>query len=75
MQALATGVGDLKRVLTNVKARGTWAEYQLGAILEEILTPEQFPKNVQVKDLSSERGRGHARIIAAFGALVRAAAK
>lgn len=55
MQALATGVGDLKRVLTNVKARGTWAEYQLGAILEEILTPEQFQKNVQVKDLSSER--------------------
>jgi len=55
MQALATGVGDLKRVLTNVKARGTWAEYQLGAILEEILTPDQFQKNVQVKDLSSER--------------------
>ena len=55
MQALATGVGDLKRVLTNVKARGTWAEYQLGAILEEILTPDQFQKNVQVKELSSER--------------------
>lgn len=55
MQALATGVGDLKRVLTNVKARGTWAEYQLGAILEEILTPEQFQKNVQTNELSSER--------------------
>ncbi|MCL4503043.1 MAG: DNA recombination protein RmuC, partial [Deltaproteobacteria bacterium] len=39
MQHLATGVGDLKRVLTNVKVRGTWAEVQLGAILEQILTP------------------------------------
>ena len=42
MQQLATGVGDLKRVLTNVKARGTWAEVQLGAILEQVLTPEQY---------------------------------
>jgi DNA recombination protein RmuC len=49
MQHLATGVGDLKRVLTNVKVRGTWAEVQLGAILEQILTPEQFAKNVRVK--------------------------
>ncbi|MCX5893114.1 MAG: DNA recombination protein RmuC [Deltaproteobacteria bacterium] len=49
MQHLATGVGDLKRVLTNVKVRGTWAEVQLGAILEQILTPEQFEKNVRVK--------------------------
>ncbi|MGH8584271.1 MAG: DNA recombination protein RmuC [Gammaproteobacteria bacterium] len=55
MQSLATGVGDLKRVLTNVKARGTWAEVQLGAILEQILTPEQWAKNVCVKDESSER--------------------
>jgi DNA recombination protein RmuC len=55
MQALATGVGDLKRVLTNVKARGTWAEFQLGAILEEVLTPDQFQRNVQTKELSSER--------------------
>jgi DNA recombination protein RmuC len=39
MQSLATGVGDLKRVLTNVKARGTWAEVQLGALLEQVLTP------------------------------------
>ncbi|MGA9820444.1 MAG: DNA recombination protein RmuC [Desulfobaccales bacterium] len=54
MQNLATGVGDLKRVLTNVKARGTWAEVQLGAILEQILTPEQFGKNVRVKADSSE---------------------
>jgi DNA recombination protein RmuC len=54
MQNLATGVGDLKRVLTNVKARGTWAEVQLGAILEQILTPEQFEKNVRVKPGSLE---------------------
>ena len=55
MQSLATGVGDLKRVLTNVKARGTWAEVQLGGILEEMLTPEQYGKNVQVRADSGER--------------------
>jgi DNA recombination protein RmuC len=55
MQSLATGVGDLKRVLTNVKARGTWAEVQLGAILEQILIPDQFDKNVCVKADTSER--------------------
>ncbi len=55
MQNLATGVGDLKRVLTNVKARGTWAEFQLGAILEQILTTEQYEKNVCVKAGSAER--------------------
>ena len=49
MQSLATGVGDLKRVLTNVKARGTWAEVQLGALLDEILAPGQFEKNVHVE--------------------------
>lgn len=54
MQHLATGVGDLKRVLVNVKARGTWAEVQLGAILEQILTTEQFEKNVRVKPDSAE---------------------
>ena len=54
MQNLATGVGDLKRVLTNVKARGTWAEVQLGAILDQILTPGQYDKNVRVKAESSE---------------------
>ena len=54
MQHLATGVGDLKRVLTNVKVRGTWAEVQLGAILEQILTAEQFAKNVRVKAESME---------------------
>ena len=48
MKTLATGVGDLKRVLTNVKVRGTWGESQLGAIIEEILAPDQFGKNVAV---------------------------
>jgi DNA recombination protein RmuC len=46
MKTLASGVGDLKRVLTNVKTRGTWGEVQLGAIIEEILAPEQFERNV-----------------------------
>jgi DNA recombination protein RmuC len=55
MQSLASGVGDLKRVLTNVKLRGTWAEVQLGAILEQMLTAEQWSKNVCVKEGSSER--------------------
>lgn len=50
MQELATGVGDLQRVLTNVKERGTWGEYQLGAILEQILTPDQYGRNVHVQD-------------------------
>ncbi|HDZ90404.1 MAG: DNA recombination protein RmuC [Deltaproteobacteria bacterium] len=49
MQSLAAGVGDLKRVLTNVKARGTWGEVQLGAILEQILTPDQYAKNVRTR--------------------------
>jgi len=55
MQTLADGVGDLKRVLTNVKERGTWGEVKLGSILEQILTPEQFQANVQVKARSQER--------------------
>jgi DNA recombination protein RmuC len=50
MQTLATGVGDLKRVLGNVKERGTWGEYQLGAILSEILTPDQYARNVRTKE-------------------------
>ena len=50
MQALATGVGDLKRVLANVKTRGTWGEVQLGAILEQVLHPDQFDTNVATKD-------------------------
>ena len=55
MQTLASGVGDLKRVLTNVKARGTWAEVQLGAILDQMLTSEQYGKNVCVREGSAER--------------------
>jgi len=54
MQALATGVGDLKRVLTNVKTRGMWGEIQLETLLEQILTPEQYERNVQTKDNSGE---------------------
>jgi len=55
MQNLATGVGDLKKVLTNVKARGTWGEVQLGALLEQILTPDQYDKNVRTRGDSQER--------------------
>jgi DNA recombination protein RmuC len=50
MQSLATGVGDLKKVLTNVKTRGIWGEVQLGAMLEQALTPDQYAANVAVKD-------------------------
>lgn len=55
MRMLATGVGDLKRVLTNVKTRGTWGEVQLGAILEQILTPDQYARNVATKAGSGDR--------------------
>ncbi len=55
MQTLAAGVGDLKKVLTNVKTRGTWGEVQLEALLEQMLTPEQFAKNVATVPGSSER--------------------
>jgi DNA recombination protein RmuC len=54
MQNLATGVGDLQRVLTNVKVRGTWAEVQLGNLLDQILAPGQYERNVRVKADSSE---------------------
>jgi len=47
MQALASGVGDLKRVLTNVKTRGTWGEVQLMRLVEDIMTPEQYAINVK----------------------------
>ena len=49
MQNLATGVGDLKKVLTNVKTRGTWGEIQLENLLDQILTPDQYEKNVVTK--------------------------
>jgi DNA recombination protein RmuC len=48
-------VGDLKRVLTNVKSRGTWGEVQLGALLEQILAPDQYAKNVATRPGSKER--------------------
>ena len=54
MQNLASGVGDLKRVLSNVKTRGTWGEVQLGNLLEQILTPEQYEKNVVTKSGSRD---------------------
>lgn len=55
MQGLAAGVGDLKRIFSNVKVRGTWAEVQLGGILEQMLTLDQWDKNVCVKEGSAER--------------------
>jgi len=55
MQTLASGVGDLKKVLTNVKTRGTWGEIQLGNLLEQILSPEQYAKNVATKLGSNDR--------------------
>ncbi len=54
MRSLASGVGDLKKVLTNVKTRGTWGEVQLGALLDQILTPEQFDRNVKTKENSRD---------------------
>ena len=55
MQALATGVGDLKRVLTNVKSRGMWGEVQLGALLADMLPPSQYAQNVATRPGSNER--------------------
>ncbi|WP_333596156.1 DNA recombination protein RmuC [Schleiferia thermophila] len=55
MQTLASGVGDLKKVLTNVKTRGNLGEIQLGSILEQILSPEQYERNAIVKEGSQER--------------------
>ncbi len=55
MQALAAGVGDLKKVLSNVKSRGVWGEIQLGNILEQVLTPEQYATNVATKPGSGGR--------------------
>jgi DNA recombination protein RmuC len=55
MQTLAAGVGDLKKVLTNVKTRGIWGEIQLGNILEQVLSPEQYAVNVATRPNSNER--------------------
>lgn len=54
MQQLASDVGGLQRVLTNVKTRGGWGEVQLGALLEQVLTPDQFERNVRTRDDSGE---------------------
>jgi len=54
MQTLAQGVGDLKKVFTNVKSRGYWGEIQLANILEQFLTPEQYLTNVKIKDNSND---------------------
>ena len=55
MRQLATDVGGLQRVLTNVKTRGGWSEWQLGALLAEMLTPDQFSKNMKTRDETDER--------------------
>jgi DNA recombination protein RmuC len=55
MQTLAAGVGDLKKVLSNVKTRGTWGEVQLEALLDQVLTAEQYDKNVATRPRSNER--------------------
>lgn len=55
MQSLASGVGDLKKVLSNIKTRGTWGEIQLGNLLEQLLTKEQYEQNVATKLGSNER--------------------
>ena len=54
MQNLAADVGGLKRVLSNVKTRGTWGEVQLGSLLEQMLAPEQYMKNVKIKENTTE---------------------
>jgi DNA recombination protein RmuC len=55
MQTLAAGVGDLKKVLTNVKTRGTWGEVQLAALLDQVLTAEQYASNVATRPGSNDR--------------------
>ena len=54
MQTLANGVGDLKKVLSNVKSRGGWGEVQLEKLLEQMLSPEQYERNVVTKETSRE---------------------
>lgn len=54
MQTLATGVGDLKRIMGNVKSRGGWGEVQLGMLLEDMLTPDQFATNVRIRPDANE---------------------
>jgi DNA recombination protein RmuC len=54
MQSLSLGVGELRRVLGNVKTRGTWGEVQLGAVLEQLLAPDQYARNVKTREGSND---------------------
>ena len=67
MQSLAAGVGDLKRVLTNVKSRGIWGEVALGNILEQALTAEQYERNVEIRPGSKQRVEFAVRLPGADG--------
>jgi DNA recombination protein RmuC len=67
MQSLAAGVGDLKRVLTNVKSRGIWGEVSLGSILEQALTAEQYERNVEIRPGSGQRVEFAVRLPGADG--------
>src|ERR1043166_6373428 len=55
MQQLASDVGGLQKVLSNVKTRGGWGEVQLGSLLEQVLTPDQFSRNVKTREESADR--------------------
>lgn len=55
MQSLAVGVGDLKRVLSNIKSRGTWSEVGLDSMLAEVLAPDQYGRNVEIRPRSNQR--------------------
>ena len=70
MQTLASGVGDLKKVLTNVKTRGIWGEMQLGALLSQMLAPGQYDENVAVVPGSAERVEFAIRLPGQDGSLV-----
>jgi DNA recombination protein RmuC len=67
MQTLAAGVGDLKRVLANVKVRGTWGEVQLGSLLDQVLAPDQYARNVATREGSDERVEFAVRLPGATG--------
>jgi len=67
MQTLASGVGDLKKVLSNVRARGLWGETQLRSLLEQVLAPEQFDANVEIRPGTGERVEYAVRLPGAEG--------
>ena len=70
MQSLASGVGDLKKVLTNVKTRGIWGEMQLGSLLAQVLAPSQYDENVAVVPGSAERVEYAVRLPAREGGVI-----